>query len=64
MARIPEEHRAKELKLTESEWPSVKTLGLTWMADQDVFIFKGPERVFVPEKVTKRSVLSHIAQLV
>ncbi|XP_071816656.1 uncharacterized protein [Apostichopus japonicus] len=58
---IPVEHRAKEIKITDSEWPSIKALGLTWLAESDVFVFKGPDRSL--EKMTKRNILSQLASL-
>ncbi|XP_033116625.1 uncharacterized protein LOC117116658 [Anneissia japonica] len=58
---IPEDQRAKELKLNESELPSVKTLGLMWKAESDVFVFRGPGGSI--ENMTKRNILSKIATL-
>ena len=58
---IPQEHRAREMKITDCEWPSMKASGLTWLSERDVFVFKGPDNQM--ENMTKRSVLSQIASL-
>ncbi|PIK47573.1 hypothetical protein BSL78_15560 [Apostichopus japonicus] len=43
---IPVEHRAKEIKITDSEWPSIKALGLTWLAESDVLCSKAQIEVW------------------
>ena len=59
---IPEEDRASEVYLDEGNLPSVKTLGVLWQADNDIFTFKAnpPDVNF---KFTKRNFLSKIATL-
>ena len=39
LGAIPQEDRDKELELSD-ELPSTKTLGVFWMAEQDVLTFK------------------------
>ncbi|KAJ8034197.1 hypothetical protein HOLleu_20937 [Holothuria leucospilota] len=55
---IPPNHRAQQVRLAEGELPSVKALGLTWVSEEDMFIFS---RLVAPEENkiwTKRKVLS------
>ena len=56
---VPEEDRADEVNLEEGELPSVKTLGVTWKAAEDVFKFtsNAPEKLI---KYTKRNFISSI----
>ena len=59
---IPEEDRASEVHIDERNLPLVKTLGVLWQADNDIFTFKTnpPDVNF---KFTKRNFLSKIATL-
>ncbi|CAG2211583.1 unnamed protein product [Mytilus edulis] len=59
---IPEEDRASQVDLDEGYLPSVKTLGVIWQADNDIFTFKAnpPAEDF---KFTKRNILSKVATL-
>ncbi|CAG2208607.1 unnamed protein product [Mytilus edulis] len=59
---IPEEDRASQVDLDEGYLPSVKTLGVIWQADNDIFTFKAnpPADDF---KFTKRNILSKVATL-
>ena len=61
MERIPAKDRALEVNLEDDGLPSVKTLGVLWVAKDDVFQF----RVNPPESLefTKREFLSRIARL-
>jgi len=59
---IPEEDRASHVDLSEGYLPSVKTLGVMWVANEDSFTFKTNE----PEDsrpLTKRSFLAKTASL-
>ncbi|KAJ8045018.1 hypothetical protein HOLleu_07935 [Holothuria leucospilota] len=60
---IPPNHRAQQVRLAEGELPSVKALGLTWVSEEDMFIFS---RLVAPEENkiwTKRKVLSKLASV-
>lgn len=59
---IQEEDRTSEVYLDEGNLPSVKTLGVLWQADNDIFTFNAnpPDVNF---KFTKRNFLSKIATL-
>ena len=59
---IPFEDRACQLELSEDNSLATKTLGIIWLAEEDVFIFKSKiiEKEFKP---TKRNVLKKIATL-
>ena len=59
---IPEEDRATEINLEDGPLPSVKTLGVTWKAEEDVFTFTSNAPI-TTSKHTKRSFLSSIASL-
>ncbi|XP_071149222.1 uncharacterized protein [Mytilus edulis] len=59
---IPEEDRASQVDLDEGYLPSVKTLGVIWQVDNDIFMFKvNPPAVDF--KFTKRNILSKVATL-
>ena len=62
MQRIPPADRACQLELNEDESLAIKTLGIIWLAEEDVFTFKfkSIEQQFKP---TKRNVLKKIATL-
>ncbi|XP_064637073.1 uncharacterized protein LOC135493580 [Lineus longissimus] len=62
LARIPETDRASEINLEEGQLPSVKALGVLWLAEEDVFTFHltAPEEDF---KITKRSLLRKVASI-
>ena len=59
---IPLEDRTCQLELSEDNSLAIKTLGIIWLADEDVFTFKSKliEQGFKP---TKRNVLKKIAAL-
>ena len=59
---IPAEDRASEINLDEGTLPNVKTLGVIWRAEEDVFTFTSNSPATV-SKHTKRSFLSSIASL-
>ncbi|XP_078360456.1 uncharacterized protein LOC144644785 [Oculina patagonica] len=56
------EDRASEVDITMEPLPTVKTLGITWLPEEDVFTFKAnpPEETF---QFTKRNFLKKIATL-
>ncbi|XP_071095649.1 uncharacterized protein [Haliotis cracherodii] len=58
---IPEEDRASEIDLCKGHLPSVKALGLMWVAEKDMFTFK--VGTFPEEETTKRGFLRQIARL-
>lgn len=62
LAEIPEADRASEINLEEGQLPSVKTLGVLWQAEEDVFAFKlaPPADDF---RFTKRNLLRKIATI-
>ena len=62
LADIPVEDRKAEVDLDRSQLPCTKTLGVWWLADQDVFTFKetAPDDSMV---YTKRNFLKKIATL-
>ena len=62
LQRIPPADRACQLELNEDDSLAIKTLGIIWLAEEDVFTFKfkSIEQHFKP---TKRNVLKKIATL-
>ena len=60
MEKIPIEDRALQVNIEDSPLPTIKTLGITWQAEEDLFTFSGhqPDESFI---ITKRSFLSKIA---
>ena len=62
LACIPPEDRAGEMEIEGDQQYGAKTLGVLWLAREDVFIFryKSPENSFV---FTKRAVLKKVAAL-
>jgi len=40
LKKIPIEDRASEVDTNKDPLPTVKTLGITWLAEEDVFTFK------------------------
>ncbi|XP_048239844.1 uncharacterized protein LOC124124713 isoform X1 [Haliotis rufescens] len=58
---IPEEDRASEIDLCKGHLPSVKALGLMWVAEKDMFTFK--VGTFPEEETTKRGFLRQIGRL-
>ena len=62
LEKIPIEDRASEVDINEDPLPMVKTLGVTWLPEEDVFTFKAnpPEETF---QFTKRNFLRKIATL-
>jgi len=62
LKKIPEEDRAAEVDLNKGNLPSVRTLGVLWLAKEDVFTY----RVNPPDKkfqLTKWNFLHKIAML-
>ena len=59
---IKPENRARMIDLSTDEIPSVKTLGILWIAKEDVFSFSSKQPVDNMQ-FTKRSFLSKIATL-
>lgn len=62
LEKIPQENRAKEVDLSQGDLPSMKTLGLTWISESDIFTFKY-NTVDVSTVITKRNFLQKIASL-
>ena len=62
LERIPVERRASEVHIASDGLPMVKTLGVTWLPEEDVFTFiaNPPEKDF---PLTKRNFLKKIAKL-
>ena len=62
LGKIPIKDRASEVDINKDPLPTVKTLGITWLPEQDVFTFKAnpPEENF---QLTKRNFLKRIASL-
>ena len=61
LERIPVERRASEVHIASDGLPMVKTLGVTWLPEEDVFTFiaNPPEKDF---PLTKRNFLKKIAK--
>jgi hypothetical protein len=55
----PEEDRAKGIKISEATLPSLKTLGVWWDAEADVFTYFG-SKIGAVDISTKRQLLSQI----
>ena len=62
LQNIKPENRARMIDLSNDEIPSVKTLGILWIAKEDVFSFSSKQPVDNMQ-FTKRSFLSKIATL-
>ena len=62
LAKIPVEERASEINLINGHLPSVKTLGLLWLANEDVFSFRSSVHE-ESSQLTKRAILKRIALL-
>ncbi|XP_068738295.1 uncharacterized protein [Montipora capricornis] len=62
LEKIPIKDRASEVDINKDPLPTVKTLGITWLPEEDVFTFKAhpPEENF---QLTKRNFLKRIATL-
>ena len=62
LEQVPEEDRAAEVDLDKGNLPSMKTLGVLWLAKEDVFTYKvnPPDEKF---QLTKRNFLCKIAML-
>ena len=55
LEQIPSQERASEVHLDDGQLPSMKTLGLLWLAEEDVFTFIGlPPKTI---QLTKRTFL-------
>lgn len=62
LENIPIEHRTSKVEIDQDSLPSVKTLGVTWLANDDCFVFN----VQVPEEnteLTKRLILRKTASI-
>ena len=62
LQNVKPENRARMIDLSTDEIPSVKTLGILWIAKEDVFSFSSKQPVDNMQ-FTKRSFLSKIATL-
>ena len=62
LEKIPTEDRASEVDINKDPLLTVKTLGVTWLPEEDVFTFKAnpTEETF---QFTKRNFLKKIATL-
>ena len=62
LKKIPSGDRALEVDLDKGNLPSLKTLGVLWLAKEDIFTFKAgaPDEHF---QFTKRNFLKKIATL-
>ena len=62
LEKIPVDDRAPEVDLDQGHLPSVKTLGVLWVAEEDMFTYKAhpPGKEF---QLTKRNFLKSIATL-
>ncbi len=58
---IPSEKRAAQVDLEQGTMPSIKTLGVLWLAKYDVFSFQ--VEVVLQMQFTKRSLLSRVAKI-
>ena len=58
---IPSEKRAAQVDLEQGIMPSIKTLGVLWIAKDDVFSFQ--VEVVLQMQFTKRSLLSRVAKI-
>ncbi|KAL4238005.1 hypothetical protein ACF0H5_002716 [Mactra antiquata] len=60
---IPAENRASKVELHKNELPTVKTLGVTWLSNEDCFTFNSrkPDENYL--KLTKRIILKKIASI-
>ncbi|XP_028407850.1 uncharacterized protein LOC114530430 [Dendronephthya gigantea] len=61
LERIPSEKRAEKVDLDQGNIPTIKTLGVLWLAEDDVFSFR-VEAVLEP-KFTKRTLLSQVSKV-
>jgi len=62
LKRIPPESRASKVRLTSDGLPMVKTLGVTWLPEEDVFTFKA-NPVGKDFPITKQNFLKTISKL-
>lgn len=62
LEKIPVHNRASEVDLDQGYLPSVKTLGVLWVSEEDMFTYKAhtPGNEF---QLTKRNFLASIATL-
>ena len=61
LEKIPSEKLAAEIDLDQGNIPPIKTLGVLWLAEDDVFSFQ-VDKVFQMQ-FTKRSLLSRVAKV-
>ena len=55
LAAIPEEHRASELLIQDTDQPMSKTFGLSWFSEEDTLPVPAPPHS-TTQPITKRSV--------
>jgi len=60
LEHIPQENRAREVDLTKGELPNTKTLGMTWIPEDDILTFQCHE-CETDNECTKRKFLKRIA---
>ena len=62
LERLPQEDRASEINLNHGELPSVKTLGIIWKANEELFTYHA---IDADEKFeyTKRNILKKVATI-
>ena len=62
LEKIPIKDKASEVDINKDPLPTVKTMGITWLPEEDLFTFKAnaPEENF---QLTKRNFLRRIATL-
>ena len=61
LEKIPSEKRAAKVDLAKENIPTIKTLGVLWLAENDVFSFQ-VEEVLQPQ-LTKRFLLSRVSKV-
>jgi len=62
LENIPIENRAMKVDITQEELPKLKTLGVTWIAESDIFIFDIGETK-ISKDMTKRDYMKKISTL-
>ena len=62
LAEIPKDHRAAEIDLDRNSLPPAKTLGVLWLALDDVFSFHVADQA-TDLRLTKRTILSKVATI-
>ena len=62
LSRIPVEDRTSQIDLDKNELPTIKTLGVMWLAQRDQFTFS-VSSVDEDTTITKRMFLQHLAKV-